>query len=254
MPFSFKPDISQPAGAPGAATPAQVTFGSAAARQNEGGGSFIKIIAYAVFGAACLMSAGLVGYKYYLTSQIEKKRAEIESSEQKLAAFPLENMRKLSAKMKIINQLLKEHPSVNVAFRILEDSVEHEITYTNFNLRYDKGKQYMLQLDGVAPTYKNLAQQADTYKREPYTAYVSDIVIESLSPDPTGWVEFVFSMPITIAGLLPEDLILTKGERVGAVTTSTSSVPVASSTTPNSLGTGTSSFPIQTPQTVIPFQ
>jgi hypothetical protein len=235
MSFSFKPEISPQAGADqGGMSSFFANNGSSqplAARPVEGGMSWIQLMLFVVFGIACLIAIGLFGYKYYLSSQIAAKKAKIAQYEQNLAEFPLEDMRKVSNRIKIINQLINEHPSANVAFRVLEDSVENMITYTNFNLRSDGGKSYSLQMTASAPDYKSIAQQMDTFKRKPYTTYIPDVVVDGLTPDTTGKITFTLKTPILITGILPEELNLSEGA-AARVASSTTSAPfdIASST------------------------
>ncbi len=247
MPFSFKPEIAP--GAPGAepSSVPQASFGGASTqdllhREPGSGKSVVQLFLIAVFGSTVLIAIGMFGYSYYLSSQIEAKKATLASYESQLGNLPLEDMRKLSSRIKIINQLVKEHPSVNVAFRVIEDSIENQVTYHRFGLGYsESAKSYVLSLDGVAPDYKGVAQQVDTYKRKPYTTYIPNVTVDNLAPDQSGNVGFSLRMPITIAGLLPEDLNLSEGaaarvasstlpESVVATTTQAIEVPLGTTT------------------------
>lgn len=244
MPFSFKPEIAQ-GGAPEQAPLAPAaSFGNQstqtiATRHVEEGRSFVQMILFVIFGAAVFVAGGLVGYKFYLSSQIEAKKATLASYESRLGSLPLEDMRKLSNRIKIINQLVREHPSVNVAFRIIEDSVENQITYDGFEMRYnDQLKSYSLKLQGVAPDYKSIAQQMDTFKRKPYTNYVQGVTVEGLSPDSFGRIGFSFKLPIQIAGLLPENVNLADGA-AARIASSTQPVVVNGTSTQPTVSTST---------------
>lgn len=225
MPFSFTPEgVQQASGESSPDAVPQASFGSSKPanlmnRVSDESRSIIQILLFTILGLAVLLAIGMFGYNYYLSSQIESKKATLASYESRLANLPLQDMRKLSNRIKIINQLVKEHPSVNVAFKILEDSVEHEVVYRRFDLRYNEStKNYQLDLGGTASSYRSLAQQMDTYKRKPYTTYVPSITVDNVQPDIKGSVGFSLKMPITIAGLLPEALNLTEGaaDRIGS--------------------------------------
>lgn len=221
MPFSFKPEVSQDAAGAQAGMPIPqapvASFGTASTasmmtRESEHGTSVFHMLLFFAFGAAVFVSAGLFAYMYYLSSQVEGKKATLASYEAQLATLPLEDMRKLSNRIKIINNLVQEHPSANVAFRIVEDSVENQVVYKRFELRYnDQAKSYALQLGGVAPDYRSVAQQVDTFKRKPYTTYIPTVSVEGLQPDDTGKIGFTLKMPIIITGLLPESINLSNG-------------------------------------------
>lgn len=244
MPFSFKPDISQSQSQGGAPLAPTASFGTSstqnlASRKVEQGKSFVQFLLMAAFGLSLVCSLGLFGYKYYLSSQIENKKATLASYESQLADFPLEDMRKLSNRIKIINQLVREHPSANVAFRIIEDSVENQVTYKRFDLRFgETTKAYQLTLDGSAPDYKGVAQQVDTLKRKPYTTYIQNTIVEGLQPDISGKINFTLKMPIVIAGLFPETLNLSDGAAARMASSTPLMVEVETATS-----TATSSTP-----------
>lgn len=250
MPFSFKPEISQSAADPVSQAAPQASFGAAStenlmARASQQGKSFFQVILLFAFGVTALISATLLAYKFYLSSQVETKKAALASYESRLATLPLEDMRKLSNRIKVVNQLIKEHPSVNVAFRIIEDSVENQVTYKSFELRYnEQTKSYALQLNGTAPNYKAVAQQIDTFKRKPYTTYIPSVIVEGLQPNEAGRIVFTLKMPISIAGLLPETVTLSDGAaaRVASSTIIDMTAGVATGT-PSGTLTGTTTLP-----------
>jgi hypothetical protein len=249
MPFSFKPEISPSAEAPlnGTTLPSTSLSGSPSsmmARAQEEGKSVFQLVLMFAAGMAVLVGVGMFGYSYYLSSQIEGKKAKLASYEAQLGSLPLEDMRKLSNRIKLLNQLVKQHPSVNVALRIVEDSVENQVTYNKFDLGYnDPTKSYTLSLSGIAPDYKGVAQQIDTFSRKPYTTYIQKVSVEGLSPDQNGDISFSTKMAIMVIGLLPEDVNLSEGaaERMasttvdipaGATTTEATEIGGTGSTTP----------------------
>ncbi len=264
MPFSFKPEISQttPAGDGALPVPAPVaSLGGTATpslmvREGEHGKSLIQLVLMAVFGVAVLLAIGLFGYQYYLSSKIDTKKALLADYESRLATIPLEDMRKLSNRIKIINKLVKEHPSANVAFRIVEHSIEHKIIYKRFELRHNtQTKGYALSLGGDAPNYRSIVEQIDTLKRNPYTTYINDIVVEGLQPNDRGNIGFTLKMPIRIAGLLPEDVNLSDSESA-RVTSASPIIDISSTTTPiliiNTTGTTTPVSGTSTGTTTLP--
>jgi hypothetical protein len=219
MPFTFKPEISQsPDGQAAPAPSVPSAFGNAqpamslSVRTSGEGKSLIEMILFAALGISVVIALGLFGYSYYLSSQVESKKATLQSYESDLGTLPLEDIRKLSNRMKVINQLVKEHPSANVAFKIIEDSIENSITYTKFTLNFNSaGKNYLLSLGGSSPDYKGIAQQIDTLNRKPYANYMQNVKVDQLSPNEKGNVSFSLQSAITVAGLLPEDLNLSDG-------------------------------------------
>ncbi|MFA6608437.1 MAG: hypothetical protein WCT07_00815 [Candidatus Paceibacterota bacterium] len=218
MPFSFKPTTSTETqeaspsqtsvtSTPQLATPSTpMSFGF---RNTGEGRDLTETLLLGIFGIAILTLAFLFGYHYYLLSKVESGKVQIDSYEGKLDSLPLNDMRKLSNRLKAVNQLVKEHPSVNAAFRIIEESVENPVTYKRFDLHFSESlRTYELQLGAVAPNYRSIAEQMDTLRRKPYNTYIPSISIGDVHPDETGAVSFTLKMPIGIVDVLPEGLLL----------------------------------------------
>lgn len=246
MPFTFKPEISQDQAAPAQPAPA-ASFGAQSSqtianRTFKEGKSLVEMILFAAFVGSLVLAVGLVIYKYYLSSQIETKKAQLQQYEDNLGQLPLEDMRRLSNRIKVINQLVKEHPSVNTALAIVENSVENQVTYKGFELRYnEQGKNYLLVLRGLSPDYRSLAQQVDTLKRKPYSNYIPNVTVDSVLPDGYGKINFTLKMPIQIAGLLPESLNLSDGA-ASRIASSTQMMQMQG--TQNATSTASSSAPV----------
>lgn len=218
MPFSFQPNITGTEGGAQVAQPVSITAGLGASAQGlvsratSSGKSFLEIILFVVFGLSILTVVILLGYKFFLSSQIESKKAELNAYEARLAGYPVEEMRKLSSRMKVVNQLIREHPSVQVAFLIIEASVENMVTFTKFDLRYsESARSYQLVLSGTAPNYKSVAQQLDALRTKPYSTYIPKFTLDNILPDANGKVVFSLTMPVTITGIVPETFSVMDG-------------------------------------------
>lgn len=264
MPFSFKPDVI-PAEAQAVSSTPPVAFGASPnnsktistenlmERAKEQGKSLVDIIAMGVFGVTALVTAGLFGYKFLLSSQVEAKKTKLASYETQLAGIPIEDMRKLSNRIKVISQLVKEHPSVNVAFLIVEASVENMVTFSKFSLNYSETlKSYQLSLGGVAPDYKSVAQQVDTYKSKPYSTYISKVTVDSLAPNANGQIAVSFTMPVSITGIVPETFTLIDGAAEGVAILNQVTGPQATTSPAESVGKATTTAQVMMPEVVKP--
>lgn len=262
MTFSFSPEEQAKHSTPegGFNNPESVTTKgqNLMSRLDASKSSIIDTFAYLVAGAAVIVSIAFFAYQLYLSSAVQNKRNTISEYESKLGVFNLQDMRSLSKRMKFINQLVKEHPSANAMFRILEDSVENKITYGSADLAYDSTtKKYNLVLEGTSPDYKSLAQQIDTFKRKPYTNYLSSFKLKSVEPNSDGMVDFSISTEVAINGVLPEEMLFgddgsNTNEFVSTSTTNispgTQDSSVSSSSTnnnPQSINSSTTTVDIQ---------
>lgn len=249
MAFSFTPEaLKEHAGGKDSSLSAAIEKESSSimARMGSDGKSFIDFIAKVILGIAASIALGMLGYYFYIQSSVESKKTKILEYETKLGAFPLEEMRHFSNRLKFVNQLIKEHPSVNAAFRLLEESVEDRITYSSFEFGYDEGaKVPTIAVDGVAPDYKTLAQQMDALKAKPYTTYISNVELQNLEPNDKGLISFRLSMSVAVKGVLPEELILANAAPVDTTASSTSQEmsPIVPTPTQNFTGTTSSVTP-----------
>lgn len=222
MPFSFKPnqeaeggDVTPPPVMSSPTAPSQgvspTPFGSIplAERVDPEKTGILELVLYGVFSIAVVVALLLAGYQYYLNSQVDSKRDALALYETKLGGLPLEDMRNVSDRIKVINQILQRHASVSTAFRVLEDSIEHPITYTRFSLNFNPTtKSYDLQVSAVAPNYRSIVQQLDTFnKSDTYKEFIPSVAYDGVNLDVmTGKVSVNFKMPIRIEGKLPETL------------------------------------------------
>lgn len=256
MPFSFKPtqdtgnSSPEPSQVGATGTSSQTsssTLPSSALYPDSrlpGKRDVVKLAVFGIFGATVGVAIILFVYQQYLTSQFNSKKSQLVADEAKLGALPLTDMRKLSNRMKAVNQLVKDHASVRVAFRIIEDSIENPVTYKNFDLHFSESTRlYQLNLGAVARDYHSIVQQIETLKDKDYTKYLPSVTLEGLHPDDTGLVAFNLKMPIVITGILPEEVLPVSTDNTIEELTATSG-PVIIYSSSTSTKTSTSSPPL----------
>ncbi len=239
MPFSFKPteaiqaetQASTPLSVDGISAPASSSVTPFSTRFSLEGRGILQIGLFAIFGFAMLVTIILFGYNYYLTSQIENKKVQLAAYDKEFSTLSLGDMQALSSRIKVIGNLVREHPSVRVAFRILEESVENPVIYKSFDLHFsDTLRSYELVLAASAPDYHSVVDQMDTFKRKPFVGYIRSITLSGLRPDTSGKVNFNLKMPIAITGMLPEGLTFQDvPENIPNSTVSTSSQATSTS-------------------------
>ncbi len=258
MPFSFKPteantgEQAQVPNVEGVIPPSNISSSSSkdtfSTRFSAEGRGIVQTVLMAVFGFSILVTIVLFGYNFYLNSQIDNKKAELDNYEKQFGSLQLQDMQALSSRMKMVSTLVKEHPSVRVAFRLLEDSVENPVIYKSFDLHFSESSHaYELSLAANAPDYHSVVNQMDTFKRKPFSDYVKNVVISGLKPDTSGKVTFNLKMPITITGVLPEGLtskdVPQATSSISVATSTINSIKVSTSTTSTSTSNVTTKKP-----------
>lgn len=252
MPFSFRPnqvDSTQNTAQSVFSTSAQasIPIGGAPLSNRVDGlqkKNILQIILYILCGLMVFVTVSLFVYQRYLISRIASQKQVLDEEDKALGGLNLEGMRALSNRMKVVNQALNEHSSVNTAFLILEKSIENPVTYTRFGLTKGEGnKGYELQLGVSAPSYKAVAQQLDTLKGDIYKKdFIPNITFDGLVLDSTGKINLNFRMPILIQGKLPESVLPSLSSMINNFTNVNTNINVlnnatssdnVASTTPN---------------------
>ncbi len=204
--------------------------------------SLFQIFIYAILAVCVIVTAGLFGYQNYLNSKIESQKKILDEKDKTLGVINLVEMKALSNRMKVVNQVLSEHASVRSAFLILEKSIEDPVTYKSFDLKKSTtGNSYDLKVGAVASSYKAVAQQLDTLNSDEFNKkFISNVKYDGVSLDSVGKVNFSISMNVFISGKLPESLFIDSKKINNTEDTSsqgTSTIEVASSTSKVSTST-----------------
>jgi hypothetical protein len=216
-----------------------------ATRKANGSIDWLNVILMLIAGGAVLVTLLLAVWHVLLQSSIDAKKTKLSAYEERLSHIPLQDIKKVSSKLKLANTLAKEYPYVTNIFQILEDSVDTNVTYSNFDMHYDLQKGgYLVSLSGTAPDYKTLAMQMDLLKSPVYATYISGLSLEGLHPNSKGGVDFGLKMGIGVKGIAPDMLVLTtasstvRGGTVSdVITPSNGSTPTASSSPNTKPGT-----------------
>lgn len=227
MDFSFH--ASQPSKALGAnnlsATPA------AFSRSVVGGPGFFTKVLGGIATVSVLATLGLFGWQYYLEKTITQKKQALAAYGNTVSDLPLQDIKALSSKLKMVNTLVKEYPYVTNVFPIIEESIENRVTYNSLDLQLFQGG-YVLNIDAEAPDYKTIARQLDVLRSDVYKRYFPKLTLDTLSPGDKGRVGFSITTPVNIEGVTPDELILNttlSEENLSTLLSGTTSLDVASS-------------------------
>lgn len=260
MAFSFNPGQAQQAPPPGSVseapplvvptlqaptTEAPVEKISPFAYKNRNKskfGVYFQGVIFLIFGIIFLSSVGLFLYQRVLLSQVESKKQALEAVEKGFPKLDLDKMRKLSARIKIINKILSERASVNTAFKLLESTaLDNSITYTTFALtRSKKYKGFDLSFAGQTTNYPALYQQIEILNDKSLSQYFSKISITGTGPlDNKGVGSFRADTVVALEGIDPDtftiDAVGSTNNKTATTTptkTSTSSQQSATTTQP----------------------
>lgn len=170
-------------------------------------GVYFQSAILVVFSGLVLTSIGLFVYISILKSEISKKAEALVTAQGGFPDLPLDDMKKLSDRLKIVNSVIKDHASVRTAFQILEHSVENPVIYTKFDLGKNKTKKgFSLSLLGEAESYHTLYQQTEILKTKSYSSYFSTFNFSNIALDTKGILNFKLDTDIYLEGIPPDNL------------------------------------------------
>lgn len=247
MPFSFNPGQEQPIQAPAAAqapavsndgvpvlnvpvaptislTPVAETISPFAFRNRSKSkfGMYFQFGVFAIFGVMVLASISLYVYQGIVSLQVSGKQADLLAAEASFPKnLPIEDMKKLSTRIALINRVVNERASVRAGLAIVEDTVNNPVTYTKFSMtKGKKGDQYIFDLAGETNSYEALYQQLDVLKNKVFSSVLPKLEFSGIGPlDNKGIASFKVSGDMKIAGLDPDTDILVDLNKVSDGTT-----------------------------------
>jgi hypothetical protein len=175
---------------------------------------------FLAFTVVVAATVGIFAYRGYLKSMIETKKQELETKQSSFKKLPLDDMIKITNRLKVVNQTIKKQASVRTAFLLLESGVENPVTYSKFSLSFSESKKvYTLNLSADAPSYHTMIQQIETFRDPVYKNYFSNIEISRPTIDEKGNGSFVINTTVNLQGVLPETFSLTASSTAVATTT-----------------------------------
>lgn len=201
----------------------------------------------------------LFWYQSYLSDQIIAKKNELSKYKNSVAGIPLEEMRGVSLRMNTINDLVKNYVYTSNIFPLLEESIEHKVLYTNFDMRRATAEEkkkdpnnaidFTLNIKGQADDYKTLVRQIDTLKSDKYKEYFTKVTLDAVNLDDKGIITFSIIIGVKIKGIDPEKLLLLqKGaiKNIFATSTIQSTLESKNSTTSLTLKTNNATSSLAT--------
>ncbi len=190
---------------------------------------------FGIFAVTLVASVGLYIYQAILSVQLDSKKKELVKLEATFPKnMPIADMKKLSARIALINKTLNERASVRTALVILEESANNPVTYNKFDLSKNKRTNaYNLNFSGETNSYEALYQQIGVLKSDTFKQYLPKIEISGIGPlDKKGIASFKVAATVAILGIDPDEkgfTVIHKDGNVNTFSTSTDQASIVSS-------------------------
>lgn len=169
-------------------------------RKKEEGMGLVQLLLVIVTVFVILLSLGLFGYSFYLNVGIVQKTEILKNSGKVLDKINLPEIKSLSHRLKMANELISRHQYVGSLFNVLEKSIEGRVVYNSFNLSFDDTKnKYNLSLQGEGANYEAVIKQIDIFKSKTYENYFSNVEVRSIVNKPNS-IDFSLNMDTSLIG------------------------------------------------------
>ncbi|MBP6948607.1 MAG: hypothetical protein KBC41_03300 [Candidatus Pacebacteria bacterium] len=202
-------------------------------------GVYVQGAIFFVFLSLVIASVILFVYQSSIKVQIDNRKDELTALEETFKKpKDLEEIRKLSARLALINKIIDERVSVNTAFTILEESINSPVVYDKFSLsKSKKDKNYDLAFSGQTNSYKALYQQIEVINSKWFKNYLPKLEITGIGPlDKKGVTSFKVNASIAIGSIDPAGFSAIASLKASStLEVASSSDPVTASSTTTSI-------------------
>lgn len=198
-------------------------------------GAYIQMVLVVVALLSVISALTLFAYSFYLTTNIEKNKQAILVQDTTFKEYPFETMKRLSLRFSVLAQMMKDYVSVRSPLRFLEDVVEKQVVFNDFNLtRAPTGSGYNISFVATTGNYRSLIQQLESLHLTQYKKITPDPKLDSFSDDTTA-LKIKVSTPVFVQGVLPDEIVFIQPEIGGtqlviSATDTSSTTPVATTT------------------------
>lgn len=186
--------------------------------------AYVQAVLLLVAILSVFVSIVLFAYSSYLTVSIKNKREQLAQQDASLPKFDANEMSRFYLRMTNLDKLIKNYISVRSPLKFLEDVVEKDVVFNNFNLSR-KDSTYVMSFSVITTNYKALYQQLEALNLSQYSKIVPGQKKGKVSDSYVGGkIAVSVTVPISASGILPEDIIFMP-QQVNSSTTQTKNLP-----------------------------
>lgn len=202
--------------------------------------SIITLILTSALALVLVAIGGMSVALSTLANTEAEKAKELSLQDSQVVKLPIEEVRKLSSRLKVIDRVVKGQPFPTTFLKSLEYVVENDIVFEKANLAYlQSSDTYTLDIDANGPSYKSILNQREAFKLQPYNSFFSESLIRNIAIDKTGKILFKVTSKVKIRGVPPEDAEAVLGKASASQSSfinegAATSTPTGTSTGPTS--------------------
>lgn len=173
--------------------------------KSSSGGGLLTVIAVMILIISGAFYGASVGYRHYLTNQIEGPcqqisadttrcglRQTVEKERSAIEERTLLEIKRLDTKLKLAGSIVEAHNTISPVFALLKDYTLKSIRYTQFAF----ASKNTINISGRASSYEDIALQSDVFNGQKNKT-IESFIFSDLDLDGQGNVTFKLTMVLT---------------------------------------------------------
>lgn len=201
------------------------------------GSGLVLFVGILTLVISLVLAGGVFAYDSFLKSSVTRKEEQLRQQRDAFAPEVIREMARLSTKLTVAKNLLKEHVAVSEIFALLQNVTLQTVRFSSFSFSEgEQGIQVTMQGEGLS--FTSVALQADEFAKNPN---LTNSIFSGFSLDNRGNVVFTVTTTVNPSVVsYPESM-----ERRGSASVETlfdpTSVVVPQDTVTTDVGTATGS-------------
>jgi hypothetical protein len=189
------------------------------------GAGITFVVGLGVLIVSLLLAGGVFGYGQYLKGSIENKKNQLQLQKDAFQPELIRAMARLSDKMKIGQQLLKDHIAASEIFALLQQDTLQTVRFSSFAFSHTQDGSVKISLQGQGLSFTSVALQADAFSQE---RFLKDTLFSGFALDPVGNISFSVAATVDPAVVSYENLV----HQGGTARVETEPAPIADTSAP----------------------
>lgn len=168
--------------------------------------NLFTLISSIIFITVLVLSAGVFGYKFYLTRANATLALELDSYLQRFEPELIAQLSRDDARIESGKTLLNQHIAVTSLMEFLSRVTLSSVRFTTFSYVAD-ARKVTLNMTGEAKNFAAVALQSDEFLKEANKPYIQNPLFSNLTLDKSGNVKFDFTGTMDASKISYKNLI-----------------------------------------------
>jgi hypothetical protein len=156
--------------------------------------NLFSLIATILFVVSLALGGGAYFYQNLIGKQIESSRATLERAKGAFEPELINQIVRLDNRIETAKNLLNGHIAVTPLFDFVSSVTLTSVRFKDFSFNYLSPDKILVTMNGQGQSYASVALQSDLFNEQ---KYLSETLVEDMTLDPSGLVNFSVSTVIS---------------------------------------------------------